>query len=69
MYTKLRVTVEIEVDEIQNAGRFIARLKVPEGDLLLEVDRFHEFNPCQDGGVAAYIYEHGDSGLGGCKLA
>ncbi len=57
-------TVEIEVDEIQNAGRFIALLKVPEGDLLLEVDRFHEFNPCQDGGVAAYIYEHGDSGCG-----
>ena len=57
-------TVEIAVDEIKNAGRFIARLKIPEGDLLLEFDRFHEFNPCQDGGVAAYIYEHGDSGCG-----
>ncbi len=56
--------VEIAVDEIKNVGRFIARLKIPEGDLVLEFDRFHEFNPCQDGGVAAYIYEHGDSGCG-----
>ena len=30
----------------------------------MEIDRFHEFSPCQDGGVAAYIYEHGDSGCG-----
>ncbi len=57
-------TVEIDVNEIENTGRFVARLNVPEGDLVLEIDRFHEFNPCQDGGVAAYIYEHGDSGCG-----
>ena len=57
-------TVEIAVDEIKNVGRFIARLKIPEGDLVLEFDRFHEFNPCQDGGVAAFIFEHGDSGCG-----
>jgi hypothetical protein len=57
-------TVEIDVDEINNTGRFVAHLKVPEGDLVLEFARFHEFNPCQNGGVAAYIYEHGDSGCG-----
>ena len=57
-------TVEVDVDEIKNTGRFVARLKVPEGDLVLAFDRFHEFNPCQDGGVATYIYEHGDSGCG-----
>ena len=57
-------SVEIDVDEIGNKGRFIARLAVPEGSLVLEVDRFHEFSPCQDGGVAAFIYEHGDSGCG-----
>lgn len=57
-------SVEIEIDEMKNTGRFIASLKVPEGDLVLEFDRFHEFNPCQNGGVAAYIYEHGDSGCG-----
>ncbi|MEE9280972.1 MAG: hypothetical protein V3V67_12430 [Myxococcota bacterium] len=57
-------SVEIDVDEIGNEGRFVARLAVPEGSLVLEFDRFHEFSPCQDGGVAAFIYEHGDSGCG-----
>jgi hypothetical protein len=57
-------SVEVDVDEVRNSGRFIARLEVPEGDLVLEMVRFHEFNPCQNGGVAAYIYEHGDSGCG-----
>ncbi|MFQ5744013.1 MAG: hypothetical protein ACE5HV_10545 [Acidobacteriota bacterium] len=56
--------VDIDVDEIHNSGRFSARLQVPQGELVLEIDRFHEFSPCQDGGVAAYIYEHGDSGCG-----
>jgi len=57
-------TVEIDVNEIENTGRFVARLAVPEGELLLEIDRIHEFSPCQDGGVVAYIYEHGDAGCG-----
>ena len=54
---------------VLTAGRLhqVGRLEdppVPEGDLVLEFDRFHEFSPCQDGGVAAFIYEHGDSGCG-----
>ena len=57
-------TVELDVNDIDNTGTFIARLKVPEGDLVIELDRFNEFSPCQNGGVAAYIYEHGDSGCG-----
>lgn len=57
-------TVEIDVDEIANTGTFIAKLKVPEGDLVIEMERFHEFSPCQDGGVAAFIFEHGDAGCG-----
>lgn len=57
-------TAEVDVDEIRNTGRFVARMRTPEGELVLEVDRFHQFSPCQDGGVAAYIYEHGDSGCG-----
>ena len=56
--------VQLDVNEIDNTGTFIARLKVPQGDLVIELDRFHEFSPCQDGGVAAYLYEHGDSGCG-----
>lgn len=57
-------TVEIDVNEIENTGRFVARLNVPEGNLVIQIDRFHEFSPCQNGGVAAYLYEHGDSGCG-----
>jgi len=57
-------TVEIDVDEIANTGTFVARLTLPEGELLIEGKRFHEFTPCQNGGIAAYIYEHGDSGCG-----
>lgn len=57
-------TVEIDVNEIDNTGTFVARLEVPEGELVIEMDRLHEFSPCQDGGVVAYIFEHGDSGCG-----
>jgi hypothetical protein len=58
-------TAEIDVDEIRNTGRFEARLKISEGDLVLTMDRWHEFSPCQNGGIAAYIHEHGaDSGCG-----
>jgi hypothetical protein len=58
-------TVEIDVDEIRNTGTFVATLKIPEGAFVLSMDRFHEFNPCQNGGIAAFIHEHGsDSGCG-----
>ena len=58
-------TVEVDVNELKNTGRFEARLQIPEGDLVLAIDRFHEFSPCQDGGIVAYLHEHGtDSGCG-----
>jgi hypothetical protein len=58
-------TAEIDVDEIRNTGTFQARLRIPEGDLVLTMDRWNEFSPCQDGGIVAYIHEHGtDSGCG-----
>ena len=56
--------VDIDVNEIDNTGRFAATLQVPQGELVIEMDRFNEFSPCQDGGIVAYIYEHGDSGCG-----
>jgi hypothetical protein len=56
---------EIDVNEIQNTGKFEARLKIPEGDLVLVMDKWNEFSPCQNGGIVAYIHEHGtDSGCG-----
>lgn len=58
-------TAEIDVDELKNTGTFQARLRIPDGDLVLVVDRWHEFNPCQNGGIVAYVHEHGaDSGCG-----
>ena len=35
-------TAEIDVDEIANTGKFEARLKIPEGDLVLAVDKWNE---------------------------
>ena len=58
-------TAEIDVNEMANTGSFVAKLKIPEGDLVLTLERWHEFNPCQNGGIVAYIHEHGtDSGCG-----
>jgi hypothetical protein len=58
-------SVEIDVDELKNTGKFETRLKIPEGDLVLAIDRFHEFSACQNGGIVAYLHEHGtDSGCG-----
>ncbi len=58
-------TAEIDVNEITNTGTFQATLKAPDGDLVLAIDRFHEFSACQDGGLVAYLHEHGtDSGCG-----
>ena len=58
-------TAEIDVDEIKNTGRFEANLTLPEGPLVLAIDRFHEFSPCQHGGIVAYLHEHGtDAGCG-----
>jgi hypothetical protein len=56
--------IVIDVNEIENTGTFRAELKLPEGLYVVELDRFHEFSPCQDGGIAAYLFEHGNSGCG-----
>jgi hypothetical protein len=58
-------TAEIDVDDLKNTGTFTARLKIPEGDLALAIDRFNEFSACQNGGIVAFLHEHGtDSGCG-----
>lgn len=57
-------TVEIDVNEKNNTGTFVADMQTPDGHLVLSIDEIKEFSPCQDGGIVAYIYEHGDSGCG-----
>ena len=56
--------VLIDVNEISNSGSFRAELQLPEGAYVIELERFHQFSPCQDGGIAAYLFEHGNSGCG-----
>ena len=57
-------TAEIDVDEISNTGTFRAELELPEGKYVINLEQIREFSPCQDGGIAAYLFEHGDSGCG-----
>ena len=58
-------TAEIDVNDLTNTGKFEARLKIADGDLVLAIDKFHEFNACQNGGVVGFLHEHGtDSGCG-----
>lgn len=56
--------VSFDVDEVENTGEFRAELDLPEGRYVVELERFHEFSPCQDGGIAAWLFEHGNSGCG-----
>jgi hypothetical protein len=60
----VRGTAEIDVDEIRNTGSFHANLQLPEGSYVIRLEEFRESSPCQDGGIAAFIFEHGDSGCG-----
>jgi len=58
-------SAEIDVNDLTNTGKFEVRVKIPEGDLVLAIDRFNEFNPCQNGGIVGFLHEHGtDSGCG-----
>ena len=57
-------TISIDVDEKANTGTFVADLMLPEGRYVVELERFEQFSPCQDGGIAAWLFEHGDSGCG-----
>lgn len=57
-------TIDLDVNEIDNTGSFRADLELPEGRYQVTIDRFEEFSPCQDGGIAAWLFEHGDSGCG-----
>lgn len=56
--------IAFDVNEIDNSGTFRAELQLPEGLYVVELDRFNEFSPCQNGGIAAYLFEHGNSGCG-----
>lgn len=56
--------VDFDVNEIENTGSFRAELELPEGTYVIELERFQEFSPCQNGGIASFLFEHGDAGCG-----
>ena len=57
-------SISIDVNEIENTGSFTADLELLEGKYVVTLERIHEFSSCQDGGIAAFLYEHGDAGCG-----
>ncbi len=57
-------TFEIDVNEIKNTGSVTGKFETSDGVLEIAFDEFKEGQPCQDGGIAAFIFEHGDSGCG-----
>ena len=65
--TNLRLVkgnISLDVNALENTGTFRAELELPEGTYIVELDRIFEFSACQDGGIAAYLFEHGNSGCG-----
>jgi hypothetical protein len=56
--------IAIDVNELENNGSFVAELVLPQGLYRVELERFNEFSPCQDGGIAAFLFEHGNAGCG-----
>ncbi len=56
--------IRLSVNERENTGKFYAELLLPEGTYVVELDRIHQFSACQDGGIAAFLFEHGNSGCG-----
>tara|TARA_B100000586_G_scaffold9264_1_gene6417 strand:+ start:6190 stop:6930 length:741 start_codon:yes stop_codon:yes gene_type:complete len=56
--------ISIDVNEIDNTGTFTADLELSEGRYVVTLEHIYEFSPCQDGGIAAFLYEHGDAGCG-----
>ena len=60
----LILDLEKHWNEAKNDPAFRAELELPEGTYVVELDRFEQFSPCQDGGIAAFLYEHGNAGCG-----
>jgi len=55
-------TIDIDVNEITNAGQIIAEFTEGSDRYRIVFDRFAASRPYQDGGIATRVYEHGDSG-------
>ncbi len=57
-------SIELDVDERANSGRVVAEFTEGKDSYRIVFNRFAGAAPYQDGGIAARVYEHGDSGNG-----
>ena len=62
--TSVQGKIDIDVDERTNSGLVITEFMEGKDRYRIVFDRFAAKAPFQDGGIAARIYEHGDSGNG-----
>jgi len=62
--TPVRGSIEINVNDITNAGVVQAEFAEGADRYRIVFDRFSAGKPYQDGGIATRVYEHGDSGNG-----
>lgn len=56
--------IDIEVNELTNSGRVVAKFLEDDDGYRIVFDRFSAKAPFQDGGIATRVYEHGDSNNG-----
>jgi len=57
-------TIEINVNELTNAGQVVAEFVEDADRYRIVFGRFEAAKPYQDSGIATRVYEHGDSGNG-----
>lgn len=62
--TPVQGIIEINVNELTNSGRVIAQFMEGSDHYRIVFDRFVAKQPFHDGGIAARVYEHGDSNNG-----
>ncbi|MBI1823342.1 MAG: hypothetical protein HY200_09120 [Nitrospirae bacterium] len=56
--------IDINVNELENGGSVVAEFTEGQDRFKIIFNRFSAKAPYQDGGIAARVYEHGDSGNG-----
>ena len=62
--TPVKGTININVNELTNTGRVVARFVEGADRYRILFDRFAGAHPYQNGGIATRVYEHGNSGHG-----
>ena len=62
--TAVQGDIDIDVNELTNSGRVVARFVEGTDHYRIVFDQFTAKQPFHDGGIATRVYEHGDSNNG-----